>query len=217
MAIGLARMFGIQLPLNFFSPYKARNIAEVWHRWHMTLSRFLRDYLYIPLGGNRKGSARRYLNLIITFALGGFWHGAGWKFPLLGAHAWRLSRSLSLLGPIYKTLFGTRHAGNPLGHAAGSSSPFSFLSWPSCSCGPTPTKARSRCSKPCSAPTASPCTPTRSSGSAPSASLRNFGRHRRQRHTLRQSGRALVVYHFSPDHLGYAKHGPDHGRLGTGF
>jgi alginate O-acetyltransferase complex protein AlgI len=84
MAIGLARMFGIKLPLNFFSPYKARNIAEVWHRWHMTLSRFLRDYLYIPLGGNRRGPARRYLNLMITFALGGFWHGAGWKFLCWG-------------------------------------------------------------------------------------------------------------------------------------
>ena len=80
MAIGIARMFGIRFPLNFNSPYKAANIIEFWRRWHMTLSRFLRDYLYIPLGGNKKGPFRRYLNLIITMVLGGFWHGAGWTF-----------------------------------------------------------------------------------------------------------------------------------------
>src|SRR5205085_8482758 len=66
MAIGLARLFGIRLPLNFNSPYKAVNIADFWRRWHITLSRFLRDYLYIPLGGNRKGPARRYVNLMLT-------------------------------------------------------------------------------------------------------------------------------------------------------
>ena len=76
MAIALARMFGITLPLNFNSPYKAVNIIEFWRRWHMTLSRFLRDYLYIPLGGNRRGTGRRYLNLILTMVLGGLWHGA---------------------------------------------------------------------------------------------------------------------------------------------
>ena len=80
MAIGLSRLFGVKLPLNFDSPYKAANIAEFWRRWHMTLSRFLRDYLYIPLGGNRHGGARRYLNLMITMVLGGLWHGAGWNF-----------------------------------------------------------------------------------------------------------------------------------------
>ena len=84
MAIGLALMIGVQLPLNFHSPYKARNIADFWRRWHMTLSRFLRDYLYIPLGGNRKGPARRYLNLFITMLLGGIWHGAGWTFVVWG-------------------------------------------------------------------------------------------------------------------------------------
>ena len=84
MAIGLARLFGIRLPLNFFSPYKSRNIIEFWRRWHITLSRFLRDYLYIPLGGNRKGSARRYLNLLVTMLLGGLWHGAGWTFIIWG-------------------------------------------------------------------------------------------------------------------------------------
>ena len=84
MAIGLSRLFGVTLPLNFHSPYQAVNIIDFWRRWHMTLSRFLRAYLYIPLGGNRKGVARRYLNLMITMALGGLWHGAGWTFVLWG-------------------------------------------------------------------------------------------------------------------------------------
>jgi len=85
MAIGLGRLFGIRLPLNFHSPYKAQSIADFWRRWHMTLSRFLRDYLYIPLGGNRKGKPRRYLNVMVTMLLGGLWHGAGWTFVLWGA------------------------------------------------------------------------------------------------------------------------------------
>jgi D-alanyl-lipoteichoic acid acyltransferase DltB (MBOAT superfamily) len=84
MAIALALMFGIVLPQNFNSPYKSLNIADFWRRWHMTLSRFLRDYLYIPLGGNRRGELRRYLNLILTMALGGLWHGAAWTFVLWG-------------------------------------------------------------------------------------------------------------------------------------
>jgi D-alanyl-lipoteichoic acid acyltransferase DltB (MBOAT superfamily) len=78
MAIGLGKMLGIDLPLNFRSPYKADSIIEFWRRWHITLSRFLRDYLYIPLGGNRHGKARRYANLMITMGLGGLWHGAAW-------------------------------------------------------------------------------------------------------------------------------------------
>lgn len=84
MAIGAARMFGIKLPINFHSPYKATNIIDFWRRWHMTLSRFLRDYLYIPLGGNRLGEMRRYINLMITMLLGGLWHGAGWTFVFWG-------------------------------------------------------------------------------------------------------------------------------------
>lgn len=84
MAIGLSRMFGVRLPLNFDSPYKSQNIAEFWRKWHMTLSRFLRDYLYIPLGGNRHGPARRYANLMATMVLGGLWHGAGWNFVVWG-------------------------------------------------------------------------------------------------------------------------------------
>ena len=98
MAIGLARLFGIVLPANFDSPYRAASIVEFWRRWHMTLSRFLRDYLYIPLGGARRGTARRWTNLAVTMLLGGLWHGAGWTFVAWGAlhgaylivnHAWR--------------------------------------------------------------------------------------------------------------------------------
>ena len=84
MAIGAARMFGIRLPENFNSPYKSRSIIDFWRRWHMTLSRFLQEYLYIPLGGNRKGPARRMINLMITMLLGGLWHGAGWTFVFWG-------------------------------------------------------------------------------------------------------------------------------------
>jgi alginate O-acetyltransferase complex protein AlgI len=84
MAIGVSRMFGIVLPLNFNAPYKAPNIIEFWRRWHMTLSQFLRDYLYFPLGGNRHGKARRYTNLMVTMLLGGLWHGANWTFVAWG-------------------------------------------------------------------------------------------------------------------------------------
>jgi alginate O-acetyltransferase complex protein AlgI len=98
MAIGLSRLLGVQLPLNFNSPYKAVSAIDFWRRWHMTLSRFLRDYLYFPLGGNRRGPARRYVNLMIVMLLGGLWHGAGWTFVIWGGlhglylcinHAWR--------------------------------------------------------------------------------------------------------------------------------
>jgi alginate O-acetyltransferase complex protein AlgI len=85
MALGLSKMFGVDLPVNFNSPYKARNIIEFWRRWHMTLSTFLRDYLYIPLGGNRNGLMRRHINLLATMVLGGLWHGANWTFVLWGA------------------------------------------------------------------------------------------------------------------------------------
>ncbi len=104
MAVGAALLFGILLPLNFNSPYKATSIIEFWRRWHMTLSRFLRDYLYFPLGGNRLGPRRRCFNLLVVMVLGGLWHGAGWTFALWGAwhgacllanHAWRSAQ----LGP----------------------------------------------------------------------------------------------------------------------
>lgn len=101
MAIGLARLFGVRLPPNFDSPYASLSIVDFWRRWHMTLSRFLRDYVYIPLGGNRYGEMRRALNLMATMLLGGLWHGAAYTFVVWGAlhglylliaHAWsRLS------------------------------------------------------------------------------------------------------------------------------
>jgi len=84
MAIGLALLFNIKLPINFNSPYKATNIQDFWRRWHITLSRFLRDYIYIPLGGNQKGDFRTYANLLTTFIIGGIWHGAGWTFIFWG-------------------------------------------------------------------------------------------------------------------------------------
>ena len=97
MAIAISRLFGVKLPLNFNSPYKAMNIIDFWRRWHMSLSKFLRDYLYFALGGNRKGVFRRYVNLFITMLLGGLWHGASWTFLAWGGlhgfyliinHAW---------------------------------------------------------------------------------------------------------------------------------
>ncbi len=106
MAIGLARLFGIVLPLNFNSPYRATNIIEFWRRWHVTLSRFLRDYVYFSLGGNKKGATRRYVNLMATMILGGLWHGAAWTFVAWGflhglylviTHAW---------GALRRRLFG---------------------------------------------------------------------------------------------------------------
>ncbi len=101
MALGLALMFGIRLPINFNSPYRALSIVEFWRCWHITLSRFLRDYLYIPLGGNKSGMLGTKGNLIITMLLGGLWHGAGWNFIIWGGlhggylminHAWSGSR-----------------------------------------------------------------------------------------------------------------------------
>ena len=98
MAVGLALLFGIRLPLNFYSPYKARNIIDFWARWHMSLSRFLFSYLYLPLGGNRHGRLRQYLNLMTVMCLGGLWHGASWGFVIWGSlhgvflminHAWQ--------------------------------------------------------------------------------------------------------------------------------
>lgn len=108
MAVGLAWMFGLRLPVNFASPYKATSIADFWQRWHITLSRFLKDYLYIPLGGNRRGSARRHVNLLVTMLLGGLWHGAAWPFVLWGLlhgamlvvhRLWRESARAPRLGP----------------------------------------------------------------------------------------------------------------------
>lgn len=84
MAIGLGWMMNIDLPVNFDSPYKALSVTEFWKRWHITLTAFFTKYVYIPLGGNRKGSVRTYANIFIVFFLSGFWHGAGWTFVLWG-------------------------------------------------------------------------------------------------------------------------------------
>jgi len=101
MAIGAALLVGIRLPVNFNSPYKATGVIDFWRRWHITLSRFLREYLYIPLGGNRHGPVRRYINLLLTMLLGGLWHGANWTFVVWGMlhgvylvvnHAWHFVR-----------------------------------------------------------------------------------------------------------------------------
>ena len=98
MAIGVSRLFGIQIPFNFNSPYKAASVSEFWLRWHISLSRFLRNYLYIPLGGNRSGEFSRYRNLLLTMLLGGLWHGSNWTFVVWGGlhglylcvqHGWR--------------------------------------------------------------------------------------------------------------------------------
>ena len=113
MAIGLARMFGIVLPINFASPYRAVSIIDFWRRWHITLSRFLRDYLYIPLGGNRRGSRRRLVNVLLTMVLGGIWHGAGWTFALWGllhgvllvlAQVWRTANGFAIPVPLARAL-----------------------------------------------------------------------------------------------------------------
>jgi D-alanyl-lipoteichoic acid acyltransferase DltB (MBOAT superfamily) len=84
IAIGIAMLLGFKFPQNFDRPYSARSIQDFWRRWHMTLSRWLRDYLYIPLGGNRRGETRTYVNLMITMLLGGLWHGAAWHFVIWG-------------------------------------------------------------------------------------------------------------------------------------
>ncbi|MET0969853.1 MAG: MBOAT family protein [Tardiphaga sp.] len=108
MALGLGLLFGIRLPVNFRSPYRSTSIIEFWRRWHITLSRFLRDYLYIPLGGNRHGAGRRYVNLLLTMLLGGLWHGAGWNFVVWGGlhglylginHVWRGNRARVVAAP----------------------------------------------------------------------------------------------------------------------
>lgn len=121
MAIGLSLLFGITLPQNFNSPYKAQNIIEFWRRWHMTLSRFLKDYLYIPLGGNRHGPFRTHINILLTMLLGGLWHGANWTFVVWGGvhgfylivnHAWNAVKNLYGFGD--NGILGSRTIGTAL-------------------------------------------------------------------------------------------------------
>ena len=100
MASGVARLLGFELPVNFNLPFTSRNLAEFWQRWHISLSSWLRDYVYIPLGGNRKGEARAYLNMFVTMLLGGLWHGASWNFVLWGgAHGFALGLDRALVRP----------------------------------------------------------------------------------------------------------------------
>lgn len=100
MARGIGKMLGIELPKNFDLPYTAQSVTEFWNRWHISLSTWLRDYLYIPLGGNRKGNIRTYINLMITMLLGGLWHGASWNFVLWGGlHGFYLAVERLFLGP----------------------------------------------------------------------------------------------------------------------
>ena len=122
MAIGLSLIFGVKFPSNFNSPYQAVNIIDFWRRWHMTLSRFLRDYVYVPLGGNRRGPVRRYVNLIATMLIGGLWHGAGWTFVIWGGlhgtylvinHGWHAVRAAMGSGSRTSTVLG-RTAGRAL-------------------------------------------------------------------------------------------------------
>lgn len=120
MAIGVALMFGINFPINFYSPYKATSIIDFWRRWHMTLSRFLRDYLYFPLGGSRSGRLRRYTNLILVMTIGGLWHGAGFTFLI-----WGLLHGLYLAG---NHLFRTFSVGAPK-PARGLQSVLNGISW----------------------------------------------------------------------------------------
>ncbi len=117
MAIGVSRMMGIDIPLNFNSPYKATSISDFWQRWHISLSRFLRNYLYIPLGGNRCGSFNRYRNLMLTMLLGGLWHGANWTFVVWGGlhglylciqHGWQAIRPASTQKPSLLTRLSYR-------------------------------------------------------------------------------------------------------------
>src|SRR3954451_2053756 len=101
MARGASRLFGLELPQNFRFPYAAGSPSDFWRRWHMSLSRWLRDYVYIPLGGNRRGGAKTYRNLLLTMALGGLWHGAAWHFAIWGAlHGGMLSASHALRGRV---------------------------------------------------------------------------------------------------------------------
>ena len=111
MAIGLAWMFGGRLPINFASPYKAQSIAEYWQRWHVTLSRFLRDYVYIALGGNRRGPTRQNVNLMTTMLIGGLWHGAAWTVVLWGA----THGAMLVIHRLWEqSVFGARHAMRPM-------------------------------------------------------------------------------------------------------
>ncbi len=121
MALGAALLFNIRMPLNFDSPYQARNLRDFWLRWHMTLSRFLRNYLYVPLGGNRRGPVRTACNVLITFVLGGLWHGAAWTFVVWGM--------LHGLGVVVVGLWHRTGVRLPYGLAWGMTFLFLMITW----------------------------------------------------------------------------------------
>jgi alginate O-acetyltransferase complex protein AlgI len=106
MAIGLSLLLGFRLPVNFDSPYQSSSVTEFWRRWHISLSSWLRDYLYIPLGGNRKGKARTYINLLLTMLIGGLWHGASWKFVVWGG----LHGTMLALEKIWKSIVPSKNS-----------------------------------------------------------------------------------------------------------
>jgi alginate O-acetyltransferase complex protein AlgI len=125
IAIGLGLILGFRLPINFNSPYKADSISDFWKRWHISLSRWLKDYLYIPLGGNRKGKIRTNINLMITMLLGGLWHGASLRFVLWGA----LHGSGLVINRIWNSIFGDRLKGGRFGRALAVFLTFQFVSF----------------------------------------------------------------------------------------
>ena len=146
IAIGISLLLGFELPENFNAPYTARTIQDFWRRWHITLSSWLRDYLYIPLGGNRKGRGRTYVNLIVTFLLGGLWHGAGWTFVFWGLmHGTGLASNGRAWTRVTREACPSR-ARRP-GRGRSSASPCSPSSaWRGCSSAPTRSAGPSRCS-----------------------------------------------------------------------
>jgi D-alanyl-lipoteichoic acid acyltransferase DltB (MBOAT superfamily) len=125
IAIGVALLMGFRLPLNFNSPYKASNIGEFWKRWHISLSRWLKDYLYIPLGGNRKGSVRTGINLMITMLLGGLWHGAATRFVVWGG----LHGIALVADKIWRWLFRREKRKRRFARIAGIILTFNFISF----------------------------------------------------------------------------------------
>jgi alginate O-acetyltransferase complex protein AlgI len=104
---GLGLLFNFRLPINFAAPFRATNIIDLWRRWHISLSRFLRDFVYVPMGGSECGWARRSINLIVIMVLGGLWHGANWTFIAWGA----FHGVLLVINHLWRTLRGSRKAG----------------------------------------------------------------------------------------------------------
>ena len=151
IAIGVAKLLGFQFPQNFDRPYTARSLQDFWRRWHMTLSRWLRDYLYIPLGGSKKGELRTYINIFITMLLGGLWHGAAWTFVFWGA----FHGAGQVIGAYRRSLRAQRGLPPPAddqtpGVATAAADVQPRLPRAGCSSARTRCRPRSRCSGACS-------------------------------------------------------------------